>query len=77
MLLFEWYIVQSVYKVTIMRLLVSHREEYIQMGGLSHYLIIAEVMYALYTETSNIKPLMLLVVCTLLKIHINKSFALV
>jgi len=33
------------------------------------YLIIVEAMYMLYTET---KLLMLLVVCTLLKIHINK-----
>jgi len=50
-----------------MRLLVSHqllREEYMRASGLSHYLIIAEAMYILYTET---KPLMLLVVCTLLK----------
>jgi len=43
-----------------------------QAGGLSHCLIIVEVMYVLYTETSNIKLLMFLVVFTLLKIHINK-----
>jgi len=57
-----------------MRLLVSHqllREEYMWAVGLSHYLII-EVMHVLYTETSNIKLLMLLVVCTLLKIQLNK-----
>jgi len=52
-----------------MRLLVSHqllREEYMRAGS---YLIIAEAMYILCTET---KLLMLLVVCTLLKICINK-----
>jgi len=53
-----------------MRLLVSHqllREEYMRTSGLSHYLIIVEVMHLpVYTETSNIKLLMLLVVCVLL-----------
>jgi len=41
-----------------MRLFVSHqllREEYMRVGRLYHYLIIVEVMYVLYTETSNIK----------------------
>jgi len=60
------------YKATTMRLLVSHqllREEYMRAGGSSHYLIIAEALYMLCTET---KLLMLLVVCTLLKIRINK-----
>jgi len=55
-----------------MRLLVSHqllREECMRAGGLSHYLIIVEAMHILYTET---KLLMLLIVCTLLKMHIKK-----
>jgi len=39
-------------------------------GGLSHYLIIVEVMDILYTET---KLLILLAECTLLKMHINKA----
>jgi len=54
-----------------MRLFVSHqllKEECMRAGGLSHYLIIVEVMYILYTET---KLLMLLV--EFLKIHINKA----
>jgi len=58
-----------------MRLLVSHqllREECMQAGGLSHYLIIVDAMYVIYTETGNIKFLMLLVVFTLFEIHINK-----
>jgi len=56
-----------------MRLLVSHqllKEECMRAGRLSHYLIIVEVMYILYTETI---LLMLLVECTLLKMHINKA----
>jgi len=58
-----------------MRLFVSHqllREEYMRADVLSHYRIIVEVMHIPYTETSNIKLLMLLLVWTLLKIHINK-----
>jgi len=54
-------------EATTMRLLVSHqllREENMQAG----YLIILEVVYEIYTETSNI---MLLVVCILLKIYIR------
>jgi len=56
-----------------MRLLVSHqfllKDGYMRAGKLSHYLIIVEAMYIVYPET---KLLMLLVVWTLLKIHINK-----
>jgi len=63
-----------------MRLLVSHHgtgfSEKNTCGQLG-YLIIVEVIHKLYTETSNIKLLMLLVVCTLLKTHINKGFVLV
>jgi len=56
-----------------MRLLVSHqllKEECMRAGGLSHYLIIVEVMYYTGTET---KLLMHLVECTLLKMQINKA----
>jgi len=42
-------------------------------GGLSHYCR-SYVQYILYTET---KLLILLIVWTLLKIHINKGFVLV
>jgi len=56
-----------------MRLVVSHQLLRENTCGWADYLIIVEIMYVLYTETSNIKLLMLLVVCTLLKIHINKK----
>jgi len=57
-----------------MRLLVSQRR--ILVGRQVISLSIVEVMYILYTEISNIKLLMLLVECTLLKIH-KQGFALV